>query len=178
MAIIEAILNGERNKHVLVNLCHQRVLKTKKEFVLKALEGKYTQSGLFALKQAHEGYMFYLKQIDECDKQINIIINRMGQSGTGQDIKKRKAIRHHKPSVEKLGNNLLNVFEGKDATVISGITDYTWMQLLAETGSDLQKWPTEKHFTSWLGLAPGQHNSGKMRRNAKKKGHPAAGQIF
>lgn len=70
------------------------------------------------------------------------------------------------------------MFESKDATVISGITDYTWMQLLAETGPDLKKWPTEKHFTSWLGLAPGQNNSGKMRRNAKKKGHPAAGQIF
>lgn len=52
------------------------------------------------------------------------------------------------------------------------------MQLLAETGPDLTKWPTEKHFTSWLGLAPGQHNSGKMRRNARKKGHPTAGQIF
>lgn len=52
------------------------------------------------------------------------------------------------------------------------------MQLLAETGTDLKKWPTEKHYTSWLGLAPGQHNSGKMRRNAKKKGHPIAGQIF
>ena len=52
------------------------------------------------------------------------------------------------------------------------------MQLLAETGTDLKKWPTEKHYTSWLGLSPGQHNSGKMRRNAKKKGHPAAGQIF
>jgi transposase len=52
------------------------------------------------------------------------------------------------------------------------------MQLLSETGSDLGKWPTEKHFTSWLGLSPGQHHSGKMRRNAKKKGHPKAGQIF
>lgn len=70
------------------------------------------------------------------------------------------------------------MFDGKDATVISGITDYTWMQLLSETGPDLKKWPTEKHFTSWLGLAPGQNNSGKKRRNAKKKGHPVAGQIF
>lgn len=70
------------------------------------------------------------------------------------------------------------MFDGKDATEISGITDYTWMQLLAETGSDLKKWPTEKHFTSWLGLAPGQNDSGKTRRNAKKKGHPSAGQIF
>jgi len=52
------------------------------------------------------------------------------------------------------------------------------MQLLSEIGHDLTKWPTEKHFTSWLGLSPGQHNSGRMRRNAKKKGHPKAGQIF
>ena len=52
------------------------------------------------------------------------------------------------------------------------------MQLLAETGPDVKKWPTEKHFTSWLGLSPGQNNSGKMRRNAKKKGRPKAGQIF
>ncbi|MDA3817954.1 MAG: transposase [Prolixibacteraceae bacterium] len=62
--------------------------------------------------------------------------------------------------------------------MISGITDYTWMQLLAEIGSDLTRWPSEKHFTSWLGLSPGQHNSGKMRRNARKKGKPRAGQIF
>jgi transposase len=73
---------------------------------------------------------------------------------------------------------MINIFEGKDATIISGITDYTWMQLLSETGSDLTKWPTEKHFTSWLGLSPGQNNSGKMRRNAKKRGRPKAGQIF
>jgi hypothetical protein len=70
------------------------------------------------------------------------------------------------------------VFDGKDATVISGITDYSWLQLLGETGSDLTRWPTEKHFTSWLGLSPGQNNSGKRNRNARKKGRPKAGQIF
>jgi transposase len=52
------------------------------------------------------------------------------------------------------------------------------MQLLSETGSDLTKWKTEKHFTSWLALSPGQQNSGKKIRNAKKKGRPKAGQIF
>nr|WP_038554860.1 IS110 family transposase [Draconibacterium orientale] len=72
----------------------------------------------------------------------------------------------------------MNIFNGNDATLISGITDYTWMQLLAETGPDLTRWPSEKHFTSWLGLSPGQHSSGKMRRNVKKKGRPKAGQIF
>ncbi len=179
MAIIEAILNGERDKNVLVSLCHLSVLKSKTELVIKALEGKYTEAGLFALKQAYDGYKFYLCQIEECDKRINIVMNRIGQSGKGQDAKKkRKAIRHHRPDIEKLAPNLINIFEGKDATIISGITDYTWMQLLAETGYDLARWPTEKHFTSWLGLSPGQNNSGKMRRNAKKRGRPKAGQIF
>jgi len=73
---------------------------------------------------------------------------------------------------------MINIFKGKDATVISGITDYTWMQLLSEIGTDLTKWPSEKHFTSWLGLSPGQNDSGKKKRNAKKKGRPLAGQIF
>lgn len=72
----------------------------------------------------------------------------------------------------------MDVFDGKDATIISGLTDYTWMQLLAETGKDLSKWSTEKHFTSWLGLAPGQNNTGKKKRRSKKKGRPKAGQIF
>lgn len=179
IAIIEAILGGERDPGKLVALCHQSIIKKKKDLVLKALEGRYTESGLFALKQAYDGYLFYLNQIQECDQKINIVINRIGQSGRGQDAnKKRKVIRHNKPSVEKLGPNLINIFGGKDATVISGITDYTWMQLLSETGSDLSKWKTEKHFTSWLGLSPGQQNSGKMRMNAKKKGRPKAGQIF
>ena len=179
MAIIEAILKGERDRQVLVSLCHRSVLKNKKDLVLKALEGKYTISGLFALKQAYEGYKFYQQQINECDKKLNDVMNRIGNSGDGQDPKeKRKAIRHHKPNVEKLGSNLLNIFDSKDATLISGITDYTWMQLLAETGPDLTKWQTEKHFTSWLGLSPGQHSSGKMNRNARKKGKPKAGQIF
>lgn len=139
----------------------------------------YTNAGIFALKQAHDAYQFYLQQIQQCDAQINIVINRIGKSGEGQNLKNtRKAIRHHKPNVGDLGPNLLNIFGGKDATLISGITDYTWMQLLAETGSDLTKWPTEKHFTSWTGLSPGQNDSGKRKRNAKKKGRPAAGQIF
>jgi transposase len=179
MAIIEAILSGERDKNVLINLCHQSLLKKKKELILKALDGRYTEAGLFALKQAYDGYKFYLNQIEECDKKISIVINRIGRSGDGQEIKKkRKAIRHHKPSVEKLDSNLINIFEGKDATVISGITDYTWMQLLSETGHDLTKWPSEKHFTSWLGLSPGQKDSGKKKRNAKKKGKPVAGCKF
>ena len=76
-----------------------------------------------------------------------------------------------------LGNHLLKVFGGRDATRLSGFTDYSWLQLYSELGEDLSKWPSEKHFTSWLGLSPGQNNSGKRIRT-KRKGNPAVGQIF
>ena len=90
IAIIEAILNGERDKNVLVSLCYQSVLKNKKDLIIKALEGKYTEAGLFALKQAYDGYMFYIRQIEECDKRISTVINRIGMSGTGQEEKKNE----------------------------------------------------------------------------------------
>ena len=178
MKIITAILNGERNRDILVSMCHSSILKTKKEEVYKSLKGYYTEEGLFALQQAYDAYHFYQKQIEECDEKIDSVINKMGNQGKGQLDSKRKTIRHHKPQVKNFGSNMLNIFESTDATLISGITDYTWLQLLSECGTDLSRWPTEKHYTSWLGLSPGQHHSGKKNSNAKKKGKPSAGQIF
>lgn len=180
LRMIKAILDGERNKEELLKMCDKRIIKNKGKDILKALNGRYTNAGLFALKQAYEGYEFYQNQIAQCDKQIERIIHKMGNKGS-QDknlSSKRKPVRHNKPDVKDLGANLLDVFDGKDATVISGITDYSWMQLLSEVGTDLSNWQTPKHFTSWLSLAPGQHWSGKMKRHKRKRGHPKAGQIF
>jgi transposase len=179
LKVIEAILKGERNKEVLLKLCDPRITKNKRVNILKALNGKYTKAGLFALQQAFDAYNFYQMQIAQCDQEIEKIIHRMGKGKMDNDLdQKRKPIRHNKPNVKDLGANMLNIFDGKDATVISGITDYTWMQLLSETGTDISRWPSEKHFTSWLGLAPGQNWSGKKRRNKRKQGRPKAGQIF
>jgi transposase len=103
--------------------------------------------------------------------------NSKGKPDQKSDAR-RKPIRHNKPDIDNLGAMMLKIFDGRDATTLSGITDYSWLQLLSETGSDLTRWPTEKHYTSWLGLAPGQHNSGKMKKNRRKSGKPKAGQIF
>ena len=179
LKVIEAILKGERNKEVLLKLCDPRIIKNKRANILKALNGKYTKAGLFALQQAFDAYNFYQMQIAQCDQEIEKIIHRMGKGKMDNDLdQERKPIRHNKPNVKDLGANMLNIFDGKDATIISGITDYTWMQLLSETGTDISRWPSEKHFTSWLGLAPGQNWSGKKRRNKRKQGRPKAGQIF
>lgn len=177
MALVEAILSGERDPSTLLLLCHERIQKTKKEEVLKALEGHYTEAGLFSLGQAYQGYHFYKKQINECDKQIEQVLERINKNEGLDASIKRKPIRHNRPDVENLGGHLLKIFGGKDANMLPGITDYTWLQLYTEVGDDLSKWPTEKHYTSWLGLSPGQNNSGKKKKSARK-GRPQAGQIF
>lgn len=176
MAMIEAILSGERDSRVLLSLCHESIRKSKSEEVLKALEGHYSQAGLFALKQAYHAFQFYKKQIEECDHQIQQVLEQINQ-GQEPSPENRKPIRHHRPDIENLGGHLLKIFGHKDASLLSGITDYSWLQIYAETGQDLSRWPSEKHFTSWLGLSPGQHHSGKMKRSVRK-GKPKAGQIF
>jgi transposase len=179
LAIIEAILQGERDKEKLLSLCNARIIKHKKDDVLKSLNGRYTKSGLFALKQALDSYSFYQNQIKQCDAMLGEVLKRISKSKSDQTTSsKRKAIRHHKPDIDNLGITMLKIFDGKDATSLSGITDYTWMRLLSESGTDLSRWETEKHYTSWLGLAPGQHRSGKMKKNKRKSGRPKAGQIF
>lgn len=182
MKIIRAILSGERDPEKLAALCHISILTTKKDDVIKSLKGHYSSDNLFALKQAVECYDFYQDRIADCDKKIEQCLERMNknrpQGGEEHKAEKRKPIRHHKPDITDLGQHLLGIFEGKDATVLPGISDYNWLQLLSEVGTDLGKWKTEKHFTSWLGLAPKQHNSGKKNRNYKPKGTPKAGLIF
>lgn len=179
LAIIEAILKGERDKEKLLKLCHISIIKNKKNEVLKSLNGRYTKSGLFALKQAYDSYCFYQQQIKQCDQMLQEVLKKMSDHKPEQNINgRRKPIRHNKPDIDNLGSIMMKIFDGKDATSLSGITDYTWMQLLSETGTDLSRWSSDKRYTSWLGLAPGQHNSGKMKKNRRKSGRPKAGQIF
>ncbi len=185
MAIIKAILEGERDSKELLALCHRSIIKNKASLILKALNGSYTEAGLFALGQAYQGYHFYQEMIVECDQKIQQSMERINDFHNDDNtkskiksLKGRKIIRHNKPKVDHLGGHLLELFSGVDATDLPGITDYTWLQLYAEVGNDLNKWKTEKHFTSWLGLAPGQHESGKKRKTRNKKYRPKAGQIF
>lgn len=185
MAIIKAILEGERNPEKLLSLCHSSIKGKKAKAVIKALDGHYTESGLFALRQAYQGYEFYRQQIKACDDQLQKSMEGLNGFHQDEETKKtitstkgRKPIRHNKPDIDHLGGHLLKIFEGTDATQLPGITDYTWLQLYSEVGNNLKNWPSEKHFTSWLGLAPGQHQSGKKNKNRNKKHRPKAGQIF
>ena len=181
MAMIEAILQGERDEQKLLSLCHASLLKSKSEKIIEALKGNYKQEYLFELQMAYEGYMFYQNQILECDKKIEALLQQQTQ-GKQYDKEKIqehpiKQIRHNKPVVADLHENLLKL-NNVNATSLPGITDYSFLRLTAELGTDLTQWPSEKNFTSWLGLSPGKNQSGKMNKRSKKKSITRAGQIF
>lgn len=179
MAMIKAILSGERNAEVLLSYCTTDLKKRKGADILLALEGNYKEEYLFELRQAYDGYMFYLAQVEKCDAEAEKILQQY-HNETGMDFKDEnpvKPIRHNKPKIEKLHMLLLGI-HGANPTILPGITDYSFMRLTAELGNDIYQWPTVKCFTSWLGLAPGKNKSGKMTKRCKKRPATRAGQIF
>ena len=67
---------------------------------------------------------------------------------------------------------------GRDASQLPGFSDYSLMRVISETGTDMSPWPTEKHFTAWLNLAPWQNSSGKKKTTRKRKIQNRTGQMF
>jgi len=178
-AMIRAILAGERNTKVLLSYCTSDLQKRKGADILLALEGNYKEEYLFELRQAYEGYMFYLEQVKKCDEETEKILKEYNQKSNKnfQDDKPIKAIRHNKPNIKDLHKLLLGI-NGVNPTVLPGLTDYSFMRLTAELGNDMKQWTNIKAFVSWLGLAPGKNQSGKMNKRSKKRAMNRAGLIF
>lgn len=178
-SMISAILEGERNPEVLVMYCHESILKTKKELVLKALQGEYRNEHLFALRQAHQTWHYYQTLILECDKETEKLLEQITKGKDDINIGgKRKKIRYNHPKIKDLHQPLLKLTEGKDPTGIAGITDYSFLQILSEVGTDMNAWKSEKHFVSWLKLAPMKSSSGNMNRRLTVKRTNKASLLF
>lgn len=179
MAMIKAILAGERDANVLLSYCTSDLRKRKGSDILLALEGNYKEEYLFELEQAYDGYMFYLEQVQKCDAEAGKILQEYNRK-SGKNYKDEnpiKPIRHNKPDIKHLHELLLGI-HGANPTTLPGLTDYSFMRLTAELGNNIKQWPTVKCFVSWLGLAPGKNQSGKMNKRSKKKAITRAGQIF
>lgn len=179
LAIIVAILNGERDAQVLLSYCTSDLQKRKGKDILLALEGNYKEEYMFELQQAYEGYQFYLNQVKTCDAHIEqILVKFKARENKQTNINsKPKPIRHNKPEIKNL-HELLQGIHGANPTILPGITDYSFMKLTAELGNDIKQWPNIKAFVSWLGLAPGKNQSGKITKRSKKRAITRAGQIF
>lgn len=131
------------------------------------------------LQQALSCLEFYLLKIQECDQQIEMLLTELTMDKAApQEMLPPKVIKNHRPAIKDLHTLLLKLTDGRDASQIQGLTDQTLMKLIAEVGLDMEKWPTVKHFTAWLGLAPNKHQSGKRSKKIRKRFKNKAGQIF
>ena len=180
LKMVQAIIGGERNPVALLALCDPQVQKNKAGRLRAALEGTWKAEHLFALRQAYELWQFYQKKIAECDQAIEAVLKELA----GPEDPKNPAPPPIKrggvnaPQIGGLHGMLWRLCGAKDPTQLPGIADYVLLQLLSEVGTDLEKnWKTEKHFTAWLGLAPGSRNSGK-RRASQRRSRNRAGRLF
>jgi transposase len=163
LAIIEAILKGERDPIKLAALAHSSV-HASQQTIAKALVGDYRAEHLFVLRQAYELYHAYESRINACDEQtVRQIANLPAKVDPAlKPLPARKAGR--KPGLDKMAGvdmrpELYKTF-GVDLTAVEGIGVLTGLVLLTEVGPDLSRFRTEKHFCSWLGLCPDNRISG------------------
>lgn len=179
MRILKAIIDGQRDPHKLLELCEGRIREQKSEQVLAGLEGFYQPQHIYTLADAVESYEFYQKKIQDCDAQIEQVLDELARKQPlPADLNKAKAIRHNKPAIQDLHKKMAHITGQGTLTEIPGFTDYTVLRLVGEIGTDLTKFKTEKHFTSWLRLIPGRKHSGKMKRNYTYRHAPVASLIF
>lgn len=179
LRIVEAMLAGERDAEVLAALCQRQILNRKRSEVIRSLAGTYQAEHLLALEQALTAWRFYQQQIQQCDQKIEALLEEMTAAIEQPDeIQPPKPIRHNKPAIADLHTKLMKLTGGRDASQLPGLTDLTLMKLISEVGTDMSRWPSAKHFVSWLGLSPGVHQSGKRRWRRRSRRKSRAGQIF
>jgi hypothetical protein len=146
------------------------------ETVCQALVGNYREEHVFALTQALELYDVYQAKVAACDMQIEAILDRLKKNATPPASKLLPA-RHETRSANAPAFDAraaLHAILGVDLTQINGLGPYLALKLVGECGTNLTAWPTAKHFTSWLGLAPhnkisgGKVLSSKTRRTSNR----------
>lgn len=174
MAILRAILKGERDPWELAKLRHERIQATEEEMV-HSLQGNWREDVLFELGQVVAGYDFQQQQITACDQRLEQYMKAQAtravvssQRATMPEVlepqkRRTKKAKPRKPRQNQpqfdLESELKRVL-GVDLTKIDGIKVMTAETIYAEMGADLSAFPTENHFASWLMLAPKRDVSG------------------
>ena len=162
MKIIRAIVDGNREAEALARFRDVRC-KASEETLCKALTGNYRAEHVFALRQALELYDTYQDKLRDCDQEIEGVLtelNRERELPQAPIPKKRNRQRQkNEPGIE-IQSALFTLAGGVDLTQIHGLGSYSALRIVAEVGTDMTRWPTVKHFTSWLTLSPGNRISG------------------
>ena len=172
LKIIRAILAGERNPEQLASLKDGRIRRSTEE-IAAALTGDYRVEHLFVLRQELQLYEIYQQQIAQCDEEIETYLTSLNSQIEVEETKSEK-----KPPKKKNGcgnepafdlRSHLHRISGVDFTRIDGLGVLTVQTILSEVGLDPGRFPTVKHFTSWLGLCPGSRVSGGQVKSSRTR---------
>lgn len=182
-AILRAIVSGERSP---LNLAAFREpgCKLSEPEIAQALTGTWREEHLFILKHSLKLYDSFSAQIADCDEEIE----RRFQA-TRPELpflpeletppSKRNTHSKNAPKNAKHLQQQLHRIAGVDLARVAGIGVSSVQSILAEIGAEVTRFPTVKHFSSWLGLAPKHEISGgKVLKNATQKTKNRVGQIL
>jgi transposase len=184
LAILDAILAGERDPAVLAKLRDPRI-KACEETIRKSLEGNWRAEHILALKQRLSLYRSHRDLINECDKEIEKLVAAF-EPRVDPDEKpmpedrKQKQRKRKKKSGHPDFNMRTEAYKlfGVDLTQIPGLMTLVFM-LFSEVGRDMSRWPTAAHFVSWLGLCPDNDISGgKVLWRGARRTKNRAGTLF
>ena len=171
LAIIEAILVGERDLQRLARLRHYRI-QCSKETIMKALEGDYRREHLFVLRQALHSWRHCQQQITQCDAELESLTRQLEGKSNHAPVPvarcRRERVSKNQPKGE--WHQLLTQAFGVDLTTAPGIKTATTQALFMELGPDWRCFPSSGHFSSWLNLCPdiGLSN-GKVVRHHRRR---------
>ena len=168
LAILDAILGGERDGHRLAALRDGRV-RASEETIVAALEGDYRAEHLFTLRQSLESYRHYQSLIEECDRELRRMLDQLEGRPDGQQPPPpaRKTMRT--PTDEELRTKFYHIF-GTDLTAIPGVNVGTVEVLLGEVGPDLNRFRSAGAFANWLGICPNETiTGGKVKASKTRK---------
>jgi len=163
LRILRDIVAGRRDPVQLAEHRDHRC-RTSKPEIIAALTGHYRPEHVFVLQQNLELFDACQAQLAACDTAIEAHLQTLTTSIAAAATplpppRVTKKPRDNEPRFE-LRAPLHQLTGGVDLTQIDGITPYTALKVLSEIGPDMGRWPTEKHFTSWLTLAPKNNISG------------------
>jgi hypothetical protein len=174
--IIREICAGETDPKRLATLRHGNCHKSEVEIAL-ALQSNGRMDYLFALQQELETYDHLQKKIVQCDVMIaqmldEIINDDENKKQHSIGSKPYKRINKNTPQNIDLNLKSYQMFEGTDLLAIEGMSFSTVLALMSEVGIEgIRKFPSAKHFCSWLRLAPNNEISGgKVLSNKIPKG--------
>ena len=168
MDIIEAIVNGERDPRKLAQF-RRPGMKADHDTIARSLQGHWREEHIFELTQALELYRFYQDKIAGCDREIEVHLERFeDQSDGGPPASNgRRRSQGNAPRFD-IRTHLYRM-TGVDLTRIDGVDGFTALKVIGEIGTDMTKWPSAKHFASWLGLSPDNRVTGGRVMSSKTK---------